>query len=107
MPWYIKFYVSWFEYEKPEINKKIFWITYEKILSNPVVTLEDVLLNRTNFSREDVKISLQKVDYLNKNTNFNIGKSGKGLDFFSKNEQDKIRHKLKFYKNIDFDMLGV
>lgn len=104
LPWYINFYVSWEHYAEKE---GLLWITYEELFSEKLETLQRILnyygiskrITHKNLEKAEVKIKGQT-----RKTKKEISESAIDL---SEYQVAKIRALTKYYKDINFEKIGI
>lgn len=106
IPWYINFLVSWQEACRQGLN--VFWLRYEKLVSNP----QDLLTDLANFAGHPEWVAGGKVQLALQNTRevqtrFNKGVVGRGIDCLKPHQKDRIRRLANHYPDTDFRLVGL
>ena len=106
IPWYIKFYASWFEYLKTE-KKYIYILPYEDLKNNTLSELNKVInfLEIDNLQHKDLEKIVEDIKNQPNKTRKNKGIVGRG-NSLSTLQKEKII-KLTSYYNIDFSLIGI
>lgn len=109
VPWYIKFYVSWFLVsQKP--SSSIFWVQYEDLMSDKYNNIAKILYNfRIPFNSEKLRLVLdeQKLNLKKGDHRLNVGKVGRGQESLSLAQIDKIKSFTRYYPTVDFKKIGL
>jgi len=104
-PFYIDFYASWYEvWQRKKLE--IVWLTYEELTRDPKSTLSKLgAYFGLNVSPENIDEALE--GNRKENNRYNVGKMGRGIDAFTKNQRDRIAIKAKLYSWVDFSRIGL
>jgi len=106
-PWYISFYVSWYEAERRgEVD--LLWTTYEELIENKKLLIERILkwygLERC-IPHIDSAISV--VSKKRSRNRYNKGVKGRGEYMLSDSQKDRIRSMANYYPKVNFGRLGL
>ncbi len=111
LPWFIDFYVSWFEACRTG-RIDAMWLTYEEAVTDWKATLQKVLnFYKIKKSDQEIEDALQKT--LGKgsqkvvNIRLNKGFAGRGRLALTQSQKDKIIGLTRFYPWVDFTRLGI
>jgi hypothetical protein len=103
VPWYISFYVSWYNYSILEKNIKSIWLTYEKFFEDQKSSLLEIF----NFYNTGVDESvLEELVQSNFKVNYNKGYSGRGK-LLTNSQKDRVRYYTSFFPLVDFSLIGL
>ncbi len=104
-PWYIGFYVSWYQAkERQEIE--MFWTTYEEIIADKPRMVRKVL-DFYNINRTDEQIEAAMEAVSQKRTRFNKGITGRGEMGLTESQKARIVNFTRYYPWVDFTPLGI
>jgi hypothetical protein len=108
-PWYINFYVSWYEEERRgELD--ILWTTYEELVENTNKLTKSIIeWYGLEMHDSDIGSAIRAVsEKRNRNRNrYNKGVRGRGEYMLSETQKDRISSMAKYYPKVDFGKLGL
>jgi hypothetical protein len=116
VPWYLKFYCSWFA-ARSRGEVRFLWITYEEMLRDPSAVLRRVI-DYLGESRTDGQIADALRDAPKRGSvvlgqppggamKFNVGKAGRGQAMLSAKQKDRVRQLRGYYPHIDLSPVGL
>lgn len=103
VPWYISFYVSWYNYTVAEKNIKGIWLTYEKLFEEQKSSLLSIFKFYDFETDESV---IEELIKSNVKVNYNKGYSGRGKQL-TNSQKDRVRSYTSFFPSIDFSLIGL
>lgn len=106
-PWYINFYVSWYEAERRgEVD--ILWTTYEELLESTNQLIERIIkwYGLEKYT-PDIDSAIRVVSEKGRRNRYNKGVKGRGELMLSDSQKERIRNMTTYYPNVDFEKLGL
>lgn len=106
-PWYINFYVSWYEAERRgEVD--MLWTTYEELVEDTHQLTERILKwygleKRISYIDSAIGVVSEKKS----RNRYNKGVKGRGEYMLSDSQKERIRNMAKYYPKVDFGKLGL
>lgn len=106
MPWYMKFYVSWY---KASQNQPVYWLKYEDLMEDKYATISNLLIyHKVKFEGKKLEevlysnVRLKKEDF-----RYNVGISGRGKEKLNNIQIERIVKFTKYYPSINFQRIGI
>jgi hypothetical protein len=109
IPWYIKFYVSWFRVSQKG-QLPLFWLQYEDLMENKYKVICNLLeYFKINFDKkrlervlDEQSMKLKKGDH-----RLNVGIQGRGLKKLNLAQVSRIKSFARYYPSVDFGKVGL
>ncbi len=105
LPWYFSFFTSWAT-PQPSLPCLVHWVTYEALQASPHTTVQGILAfaNQTlTMDQVERAIALARQS----KTRFNQGKTGRGQEILSREQQQRILEYIDYYPSVDFSLIGL
>jgi hypothetical protein len=108
LPWYVKFYVSWFDtWQQNQLS--MLWLRFEDVIRDWPSALQTVLefygTSRTVAAIEEAVERTYHLD--NKITRVNVGRMGRGKLMLSEQQKQNISRLAEFHPWVDFSPIGL
>lgn len=106
VPWYIKFYVSWYTVSQ---SQPVYWLRYEDLMENKYATISNLLIyHKVKFESQKLKAILDSNAKLKKGDfRYNVGISGRGREKLNNTQIERIVKFTKYYPSINFQRIGI
>jgi hypothetical protein len=100
-PWYSSYFATWKKYED-EAPKQVCVLHYPDFLADPAQTLQTAL-SHAGFavSREKCEVALARATNQRENLRYNKGVRGRGRDYFSLEQRERLARHLAYYPNLE------
>jgi len=105
VPWYLNFFATWFE-GKRRGEVDFCWVSYERLIQDPAAALK-CTLDYVGESRTDADIASALQIASKSPTRLNVGRTGRGMEILTEQQQARIRQLRDFYPHIDFSPIGL
>lgn len=107
MPWFIKFYVSWYRV-KEQNTLDTHWITYEELISNK----ENEIKKAFDFcgiqtSMDAIHDAVHELEKHKHKSNINKGINGRGKTELSDDQRLRLKNLARYYPDVDFSPIGL
>ncbi len=105
VPWYLSFYSGWFSNEIVK-NGTAYISTYESLKSDPYGTVKKIcewVNEEVTESQIKEALELAQKSYTRKNK----GEVGRGAQYITGDQKEKIINMCRYYPNINFEMIGI
>lgn len=102
LPWYINFYVSWFEYQR-SAQENIFWLTYEELMRDKVVTINKILDYYSIRLTIDEKILLASESKIKGETRKTVIPDNNFKISLNENQILRIKSLVSYYPQVNFN----
>lgn len=104
MPWYIGFYVSWFNAERRG-DLELHWLRYEDLVSQPKETLRRAMDFFSLPVAEDViERAIKQINGNRELTRFNKGVTGRGRSLTAAQRQ-RLKNQTAYFPDVDFSRI--
>ena len=105
VPWYVQFHVSW-QQAFHSANLPIVWATYEDLVEDETVFLTE-LLTVLGLPEAAARVPDALTAVRGGTNRLNVGRTGRGLDLLSAEQQRRIAQIVGRYPSVDFSHLGL
>jgi len=104
VPWYMKFYTSWYDAHLKNTSKFLFF-TYEEILENELLFFKKIFKEwGLEYSDEDINKGI--LESKGQNNRLNKGVAGRGA-VLSGEQKERINKLAAYYPWCDFSLIGI
>jgi hypothetical protein len=105
IPWYFKFYVSWWDASAAGAVP-ILWVRYEELIDDKESTFRR-MLDHFGWPCDLARLRRLLDEKPGEGTRFNRGVSGRGQALLSRDERQRIRRLCAHYPSVDFSRIGL
>jgi hypothetical protein len=105
VPWYFKFYVSWWDTCKHD-DSGIIWLRYEDMLADRKAYFSTVM-DHFGLTYDDQKLTEVVNEAPTEGERFNKGVSGRGELVLSPDGKRRIQRYCRYYPTVDFSRIGL
>ena len=107
IPWYIKFYVTWYKASKMD-KLPVYWLQYEQLMNNKTEVIQDILTYfKVSFDDKKLVSILSEQKTKKGLYRFNVGISGRGESVLTGGQIDAIKGYAGYYPLVDFNSIGL
>lgn len=106
-PWLVQFYASWYTCSALKKQINTFWLSYADFMANKTGAMASILdYYGLEHDHAVVGKALEEVSSDRSGTRFNVGRQGRGKDFFSLEQKKCVAAFLECYPAVDFSLVN-
>jgi hypothetical protein len=105
VPWYFKFYVSWWDTCKRD-DSGIIWLRYEDMLTDKAAYFSTIM-DHFGLTYDEQKLEELVNEVPTEGARFNKGVSGRGKLVLSPDGKRRIQRFCRYYPTVDFSRIGL
>jgi tetratricopeptide (TPR) repeat protein len=107
MPWYIQFYVSWFEAIEQRRLEGM-WLTYEQLVADKPAAVSRIhRFAGLDVAEREAARAVAFLDQHKEMNRWNKGVSGRGEETLSEAQKQRIRALAAYFPDVDFSRIGL
>jgi hypothetical protein len=104
-PWYLSFYVSWFEAQK-RASCPTHWVRYEEMIVKPEAILSEIL-TYCGVALPQRPLAEVLSEARTRETRLNQGVVGRGERLLNGTQKQRVRRLAEYYSAVDFSWIGL
>ncbi len=106
-PWLVQFHASWYTCSALKKQINTFWVGYADFMADKGGTLGRILeYYGLEPDRAALDKALEETSSDRTGTRFNVGRQGRGMEFFSPEQKECVAALLECYPEVDFSLVN-